>query len=291
MSFADSGRYIKNPMTQFCLFLSVVLGIYAGYTSVQAQPGTNTLYYLVGDAYFLIILLADIILTALAIGREFSDHTIRNKIIIGYTKSQVFLSELLTILVITIITYLLMILPFGIMTANFWMKLPVMGVVRIVILLLLVYLAMISLTTAICFVSCNRTASAIIAILLAFGLYLTDYEIRYVLNQPEILHYETRQYDDDGNETYQKRDEPNPQYVSGTKRAVLSVINYCNPVAAIDNCVRFTFYANDMLAEETALQMQENDYPEMNRYFCSLCGVILIVPLVGLMIFRRKDLK
>ena len=91
-------------MTQFCLFLSVVLGIYAGYTSVQAQPGTNTLYYLVGDAYFLIILLADIILTALAIGREFSDHTIRNKIIIGYTKSQVFLSELLTILVITIIT-------------------------------------------------------------------------------------------------------------------------------------------------------------------------------------------
>ncbi|MEE5994045.1 MAG: hypothetical protein V3G42_12520 [Oscillospiraceae bacterium] len=124
-------RYIKNPMTQFCLLLSVVLGIYAGYTSVQAQPGTNTLYYLVGDAYFLIILLADIILTALAIGREFSDHTIRNKLIISYTKSQIFFSELLTIICVTVITYLLMILPFGIMTANFWTKLPTMGVVRI----------------------------------------------------------------------------------------------------------------------------------------------------------------
>ncbi|MEE5994046.1 MAG: ABC transporter permease subunit [Oscillospiraceae bacterium] len=159
------------------------------------------------------------------------------------------------------------------------------------ILLLLVYFAMISLTTAICFVAGNRTASAIIAILLMFGLYLTDYKIQYVLNQPEILHHEIRQYDDDGNTTYQKIDEPNPQYVSGTKRAVLSAISYCNPVSAIDNCVRFTFYANDVLAEETALQMQENDYQEMNRYFCSLCGVILIVPLIELMIFCKKDLK
>lgn len=284
-------RYMKNNITRICLLLSVVLGIYAGHTSVQTQPGTNTLYFLVGDAYFLIILLADLILTTLMIGREFSDHTIRNKIITGYTKSQIFLSELLTIIGVTVITYLLMILPFGIMTLNFWTKLPTMGVIRIWILLLLVYLAMISLVTAICFVVSNRTASAIIAILLAFGLYLTDYEIRYALNQPEILHYESRQYDDDGNETYQKKDEPNPQYVSGTKRVILSAINYCNPMAAIDNCVRFTFYVNDTLAEETALQMQETDYPEMNRYFCSLCGLILIVSIGGLMIFRCKDLK
>ena len=283
-------RYMKNSMTQSCLMLSVVLGIYAGYASVQAQPGTSTLYYLVGDAYFLILLLADIILATLAIGREFSDHTIRNKIIIGYTKSQVFLSELLTIFSVTIITYLLMILPFGIMTAHFWTKLPISGVVRIVFLLLLVYIAMISLAAAISFVTSDRTASVIIAILLALGFYLADYEIRYLLNQPEMLHYEKLQYDD-GNETYRNVDEPNPQYVGGKKRAVLSAINVCNPAAAINNCVRFTFYANDTLAKYTALQMQEADYKEMNRYFCSLCGLILIVSLCGLLIFQFKDLK
>ena len=236
-------------------------------------------------------------LGSLFINTDYNDGTIRNKLTVGRTRTQVYLSNLITVYaagVFYTLVYEAVYLLVGF---------PVLGSLRHpqaalskLLMMLLLFLALSALFTLLATLITNRSV-LLICVFMAFGLILGAQIINAKLEAPEMIEdYGGVTYitTEDGNMTVQYMDKngnpidpediprvPNPRYVAEPIRTVLRKVNDIQPGGQLAEFLEDGHLEPDGFKTATP-------YWQLALY---AAGLAAAVTAGGLIFFRRKDLK
>ena len=233
---ADLHRMIKNRCFQVCLGFMCLLGLlipFMQFRNMQAY-GTSAVLESTFFAYPLFVNILLAVFCSLFTGTEYSDGTIRNKLIIGHSRSAIYLSNLIVCLVCGLILCL------GFISCYWLAGIPLLGFftidLRIILILIFCSILCAAASSACCVMVAmlcqNKALSAIICVLGAFVLLIGATYVHSQLNQPET--YATYELTNNGDEPGVSKTVPNPRYLTGAKRTVYEFIyDFVPPCQAV----------------------------------------------------------
>lgn len=221
---------------------------------------------------FMVIGIFTALFAAMFLGTEYSDGTIRNKLIAGHSRSSLYLSSLIVCFVSSLFICL------GGLLAAFLLGIPLFGpltkplshTMALLGIGIMTVAAFSALFTMIAMLASNKTVSAVLCILGFFLLLTAAIYVGMRLDEPEICEgfYEMTANGD----ILPGKPYPNPHYLRGTARAV------------------FVFF-QDFLPTGQGFQLAgQNMQP---RIILPLYSLLLTITttLIGIFVFQRKDLK
>lgn len=217
------------------------------------------------------VMLFTVIFAALYLGTDYSNGTIRNKMIIGHTRAEIYLANLITtasggVMLFAAswaVTYALgMCLggKLGMSAGEFATDTAVC---------LCAYIAICAICTVLGMLIGSKSTIITLTLVLTFALIITAAMIASLLEEPE---YATPYVMSANGEILPGEPEPNPLYVSGVKRDILTAVN-------------------DILPSGQLFQMEVGGSADTGIMPLYSLGVIAVSTAAGVMVFRRKDLK
>lgn len=266
---ADIARLWKSKSFWVCAILSFAISAINIITDgvVSDSWRDNTYMLMMGGNSNILLLVC--IFTPLFIGTDYSNGTIRNKLTVGATRLNVYFSNLITIaaggLLIAAAGWLPNIVgicfgrTFGMGAGEFMFRM---------LIIVLAIIAMGSIFTLLAMLIASRSANTAVSITGAFVLIIGAAIILNLLSQPEFI----SGYELTLEGISQTEPEPNPFYISGTKRQFLTAVN-------------------DILPSGQLIQIESNELH--NEYAMPLysLGVLTVTTAAGSVLFRKKDLK
>lgn len=210
--------------------------------------------------------------SSMFLGTEYSDGTIRNKIVVGHTRTSIYLANLITSFTATLLIMLVWLI--GALVA-----IPTLGVWKMGVPNLLAYLfiavmfeaAFSAMSTFVCMQSTNKAITVAISILLFLGLLVFASMTYNALSEPEMT--SGVQITASGMEMSDPT--PNPNYVRGVTRTIYEFI------------VDFLPTGQGLLM----WQLEIGNAAQMVRMLVSSVAITVLTTLGGIFIFKRKDLK
>ncbi|WP_405318752.1 ABC transporter permease subunit [Frisingicoccus sp.] len=204
------------------------------------------------------------------LGTEYSDGTIRNKLVVGHARWRVYLANLLVVCVAGILFYCtyflvsIVCIPFlGVGLYSCLMQ-PLLSFF-FGIIIILCYSA---LFTMIAMLDSAKARCSIISLILSLALILGGMMIYGNVTTEETK--EQMVLMEDG--SYERQIVPNPRYLTGTKRVIFEWIDSCLPVSQAFHVVSY---------EET---------PDGKGAVC-LLGLSCAMTAAGILLFKKKDIK
>lgn len=207
------------------------------------------------------------------VGREYSDGTIRNKIISGKKRMDIYMANFVTCLFASLLMCIAFFLPYlglGIPLLGsfhlekeivFWLSLTVVGLSMVFA----------SLYNLIAMLNANKAVTSTICILLTFLFLFLGFQFRGMLNQPEII--SGLSYDENGVAYQEVEDFLNPSYLKGWERQTVRFVYNLIPGGQVAQCVG---------------QGVSDDLSQLPIY--SL-GLIAATTGIGVFCFDKKDLR
>ena len=226
------------------------------------------------EFYFFIVLVYVGVLIAIFssqfFGTEYSDGTVRNKMVVGHSRKAIYFSCWLLnafVTVLFILTHYIVAIIVGIPVGG----IAVISVIEQIglkiacsLIIALAYTAIFTMTTLL---DSNKARCAVVNILLIMLLMIVGFMIFSALEQPELKYQMVLQ--DDG--SYLMHDNiPNPRYVGGSLRIVYTVIESIMPAAF-------------------ALRLVSNCFSSYHIIGCTALFVLLTA--AGMALFKKKDIK
>lgn len=211
------------------------------------------------------------VLTALFIGSEYSDGTMRNKCIVGHRRGSIYLANLLVCMAAGVFLCAAYLIPY------LCLALPLLGSFTASAQTVLLFIAL-TLALSFAFVSCftltamltqSKAHTAAACILRVFSLLLAGVYITSALSEPE--YYAANSYTENG-VTVEAPEERNPNYLTGTKRQIYE-------------------FLQDFTPGGQALQLAglQAEHPAQLALYSGT--ILLLTTCCGILVFRRKDLK
>lgn len=271
--FAGFARLKKDKVFWISVLLMIGLGIYLPISSYSL--GQNYDQPVVLDSnLFGHILFTPIVFSvfcSLFIGTEYSDGTIRNKIVVGHTRRTIYLANLIVCTAANLIiftAYEIAYLCIGIPLLGFFQS-----DIRTILLFALcaagICLAVSAILTLITMLCHSKAITTVLCIIGMIILLFTGAYIQSRLDQPET--YSSYSFSVNGEPTSEEK-QPNPLYLKGRKRKVYE-------------------FLHDFLPSGQSIQCQEmsSKHPGILLLYS---GILLTASSgAGLYIFRRKDIK
>ena len=218
------------------------------------------------------------IFTILFGGAEYSDGTIRNKIVAGHSRKNIYLSNLIVSILVGIfleLIYLIIVLIvsipiFGLVQMSF---LQLAVILLDIIMIIIVYSSIFNFIALIC---SNITISTVTSLLLILIMFVTDMFLSPTANSTEYIQ-KNKVMDEQGNITYEiVKNEDYPGKIIQT--TCKTIINF-NPVSqAIE-------------ISGNKINMNEEDFNNMKVYPLYSLGLIIIITAIGIYLFNIKELK
>lgn len=221
-----------------------------------------------GCAAFAAVILS--VFCSLFIGTEYSDGTIRNKIIIGHKRVDIYLANLLTNMfagLILCIVFFTAYLCIGTPLLGFF-KADMMFIILFAITVIVLSFAFSAIFTLISMLNSNKAIAAVVCILSTVVLIMIGAYFNIRLEAPETL--PVYNYTIDGKIT--SEEVKNPKYLEGMQREVYQFIYDILPGGQVIQCITLKAKNLNMLSVYASI-------------------VFLIMTSVGVVIFGRKDLK
>lgn len=270
---ADFFRLWRSKSFWACMIFQVGAGVF--FPSLCYIQGKKSHYYYTLDgefaAYTAFLCILSALFCALFIGTDYSDGSVRNKLLVGHRRWEIYLSHLITCstgCLLMCVGYLLPYLAVGTpLLAPFQEEANTLLLYTLAGLMLAVALA--SLYTMIAMLIPNRTVSAVVALVLSFGLLLLGSYLYSSLHYPDA--YTTVSYDAATGEMIEE-EKPYPFYLQGTKREIYQTL-----------C--------DIVPGGQAMQCAAGDAPNLPLLPVYSAALTVVTTGVGLWGFRRKDLK
>lgn len=271
---ANLDRMGKNRIFWAEMVLTAVFSLFIVLVnySPKVQTTTNRLY--LDNVFFIVYQLLGFILAAgvgLFVGTEYADGTIRNKLIVGHTRAQVYFSGLIS----SAVPSCLVLLVHGIVTfgAGWFLfggfQMPVEQVLTALSCALLATLVYAALFVAVAMNCSNRSITAVASLLLALGLLYLAAAAGNALAEPEMI-YDSVTITMDGVRFGDWI--RNPAHVSGTRRTLYELVY-------------------DLLPSGQLTQMYSRDFARSARWPVFSVLLFVLETAVGFLAFRRKDLK
>ncbi|MGA3600229.1 ABC transporter permease subunit [Lysinibacillus agricola] len=251
---------------------------------------------------------------SLSIGREYSDGTIRNKIIAGKSKTVIYLSRIYISLTVTTVLVLLFLLPFVAITfIPVLSEIPTKLLLWIVLGFLLVNFVWSILFTVVSTLISSREIASILNFVLIIVIMFAAYQVEHMIGQSQYFDFSTEStvpmtpdeieqvlnntYNnsysasyENGTMTYYKieltDDNPmlNPSYVEEPFRTMLVHIENLLPHGQIN---AYVSHLTSLLYEDSTSEY--DTYIKVYPLYSLIVLAILIA--AGLLVFRKKDLK
>lgn len=206
---------------------------------------------------------------SLFIGTEYSDGTIRNKVVIGQKRTSIYLSNLIICALVSVVmcaAFFIAYLCIGIPLLRFF-EMDIKQVLLFTLAVFVLAIAFASIFTLISMLNHNKAITAVVCILLAFLLLFAGAQFNKMLNEPETNM--GLMMTDNGQE-YQEI--PNPNYLEGGERKVVQFLYDFVPGGQALQCV----------------SLEANNITVLPAY--SLIIIVLTTGF-GVFFFKKKELK
>ena len=206
---------------------------------------------------------------SLFIGTEYSDGTIRNKVVIGQKRTSIYLSNLIICALVSVVmcaAFFIAYLCIGIPFLGFF-EMDIKQVLLFTLAVFVLAIAFASIFTLISMLNHNKAITAVVCILLAFLLLFAGAQFNKMLNEPETNM--GLMMTDNGQE-YQEI--PNPNYLEGGERKVVQFLYDFVPGGQALQCV----------------SLEANNITVLPAY--SLIIIVLTTGF-GVFFFKKKELK
>ena len=257
------------------MFLDAFHTVLMQYLSFKRHSGEIENYFSESFAFGQTVAVSIIsaIFIGLFIGTEYSNGTMRNKLVIGHSRGAIYFANLavciaaaLLLHVVYVVTTLLSGL---IMFGNFFTQVGTfLGTLSVSLIIVTAFAAMfLPISTLIT----SKSAGVTTVIMTSFVLMILAMLINGALDEPEV--YEAYTIIEASGEEYSEPEMKNPYYVSGVKRKIYEALY-------------------DIVPTCQAARIQLDDMPE-NPAVIPLwsSAVIVVTTAAGAVLFRRKDLK
>lgn len=273
---ANFSRLFKNKVFWICCIFAFCYGVFMQVMNYLTTTASGEVPQ-IDDLFFSFSIWTGILLSAfisLFLGTEYSDGTIRNKLVIGHRRRDIYLSNL----IVCIMSGAVM-CAFNLI-ASFTVGIPLIGtfdagaelVFATCIGILVAAAAFASICTMISMLWQNKAAAAVLNILFIFFLLFVSLYIRAWLEAPEMITTQSIVMDEKGGSSVTTEEIPNPVYLRGTARKTCEFISDFLPTG---QTVQFT----NMEAENVPL----------------LCTYSVIITAAaagaGTLVFKKKDIK
>lgn len=233
----------------------------------RGQPG------ILDNRYMLFVLMSGVVLSAfcsLFVGAEHSDGTIRNKLAVGHSRAALYLADLITCAAAGVLACLGYILPMtaaGIPLMGGF-ELPLTSILWFTLCAFLMTASLCAIFTMAALLNQNKAVVAVLCISLAYFLLFLGIYLNSRLTEQAII--PAREYIESG-QILVREAMPNPAYVQGLKRTVFEILYDLPGCQAVQ-----------LIASSEACPV---------RLPLVSLGVTAGVTGIGLLLFRRKDLK
>ncbi len=273
---AEFGRLFQNRLFYGILLVAILFAAYV--VGVRWYDGLTVDWY--EPQYDDVFLMGNVILVffmagfmGLFVGTEFSDGTIRNKLMVGHVRWKLYLTELVVTLVanlVMIAVWMLTVLGVGCLLIGT----PDVPTGKLIGAVLITVGAVVSFTAILLLVImaiANKSTGAVVCMLLTIAMFFASMVVFNGLNQPEFYEgYEI--VDPETMEVVQREPEPNPYYITGLKRAIYENLEEIMPISQLILAMSY--------------------YVEGLGMMCVYdVGILVIATAAGMWIFRKKDLK
>lgn len=209
------------------------------------------------------------------VGTEYSNGTIRNKLIAGKSRGQIYFSELLVCVTANLLMfflYLAVMLGLGGFLLGIEVLKPV-DILKYTLIDLAAIMSFTALLVAITTITANKATAAIACFLTTFVLLLGGITIFQNLSAPEFYELDSIQKELAGeNAELQREQNPNPHYIRGTKRKVYTFLNEFLPVSQLFQ-----------------VGMESVDYAGKLAAYDGL--LLILVTGAGVYVLERKNIK
>lgn len=268
---AEFGRLRRNRLF---LIGSLVMAVCAFWIVVssyrfQMKYGYEMMFNTQFFVYMNIIGVILSVFTGMFVGTEYSDGTIRNKLIIGHKRSSVYLTEFFVTALAGILmnlTYMLVACAVGIpLFGKIHISAPTFALYMVDgLLVTIVYAAIFTLVSML---SGNKATAAVLCMLLLLGMAIVGVYNQGLLSQPEMIE-QARMVDGEMVIETVK----NHRYISGVKREICQFIADVLPVT-----------------QGSMIESLEAVHPKL----MALYSVVWIIAATGagLFFFERKNIK
>ena len=269
---AGFDRLFKNRLFQSVIIIMFAFGCCAGYN--VWSDSKSGFQVALADALFTYCLFGacvTAVLISMFSGTEYSDGTIRNKIIAGFSRVDIYLSNLIINIVsgaMAVVTYVVPYLVICLLTVG-KSAVSINALITSALLSILSLMAFSAIFNAVTMLITKKAAAAVACLLLYVGLFMFGMTTYNRIQEPEF--YPGYQMFIDG-EAVEPEPIPNPDYLTGTKLEVFKWLEDINPGA-----------------QSVQIFLMEVARPV--RSACCAGAVMVIFTLAGAVIFTKKDLK
>ena len=282
---ASFSRLRKNKIFLGLVILTIIIAVFMlvseylnniKYSSVFGISSNTTDILLMKFINIIGFLIA--IFTSLFVGAEYSDGTIRNKIVAGHSRKNIYLSNLIVSIVVGLILEFIYLIIISIVA------IPLLGSIQMtfsqfafilldMIMIIIVYSSIFNFIALIC---SNITISTVSSLLLILIMFVIDMLLSPTANSTEYIQ-KNIVMDEQGNITYEiVKNEDYPGKIIQT--TCKTIINF-NPVSqAIE-------------ISGNKINMNEEDFNNMKVYPLYSLGLIIIITAIGIYLFNIKELK
>lgn len=287
-------QLLRDPVLRPGALLALLLGIFialdsiiiSGFKDVYVQ----NFYFYIGETFMAALL-------AFCIGREFSDGTVRNKIIAGYSKAQYYLASLLCAVTVAVFYFLLTAGPFALALIPEYHRLSAQASAEAFLCIFLSNLFSAVTATAVCNLTRNQIAGVLCTFAAIFGLYMLG-EITEQADGGQSYSYEYL-YDENDQPVFAPNGKPliikkEKWIYKEPQHSVLMVLHHGNPITTMGklSCV-FQDSENWTAAEQKKNRQELDSYAlqDMHPRYPVTIPVIILIPLLGLISFRKKAIS
>lgn len=271
---ANFTRLRRNKVFWLCVLFSIgvaVVAVVGTHRTIVRYPGIEltmegNLFQIAAYVGFV-----QAVFCGLFLGTEYSDGTVRNKLVVGHTRAAVYGANLIVCMtagLVMCLAYFAVYLPLGwaLIGAPSISKGAIAG---LLFLTLLMTLAFSAIFTFIGMLNQNKAGAAVIALLLVLAtMFLCSYLLAQLNEQETIV---MGQILADG--TVAMTDpEPNPDYISGTRRVIYQFIVDMWP-----------------MGQGMQISNQEVTHPWQMGIYSGV--IVLLSAWLGIACFRKKDIK
>ncbi len=264
-------RLINNKLFWACLIILIIIGItgcisqYRNMLEYKIEIKHDT--FLFSSASMIGIALA--VLIPLFVGTDFSDGTIRNKIIVGHSRKSIYFSNLIVSVVsgfiITAVHIIFMTVVAVTMFGPF--RLPTSAIIWHTIATIFLIVSYSSIFNMITLLSSNKTISVVISLLLIFSLMMLSAVVLNRLNNEEFINTMSVV---DGKNIFEVI--KNPSYLEGNARKIHQFIV-------------------DFIPAGQGFQITGNIAPNIKILAVYSLVIALVLNCIGCFMFNKKDLK
>lgn len=274
---AELRRLFKRKL--FWLGIAVMFGLATWATLARYYDATHLVgmgydtpdgLLFIGATYFPIVVA---VFDSLFIGTEFSDGTLRNKLIVGKSRFGIYLSKLAVTtvgLLMIYITYAVTVLGFSACLLKPF-ETPTQVLSTFFLCSLITVIALNGIILLLCMLIHNKATSAVVCMLLALALIMGGMTVMQMLNAPEFLSGPPSVIN---GTVIESEPRPNPKYLTGAKRSFFQFLHDFLPGGQM-----LTFGMSSELP------------PHVWKLPIYSLVLTLITTLGGMLAFRRRDLK